>query len=90
MQANGWFPKRPPHYTGLVPVPAWDERNHWQGLVDVSLLPRSYDPVEGFIASANENINPPHGPLLISMPVSDYRKRRILKRLADLRVRAAD
>jgi penicillin amidase len=84
MQTNGWFPKRPEHYSGLVAVPGWDERNHWQGLLDTRLLPRSYDPPEGFIASANENINPPGGPQLISLPVPAYRKRRILKRLAEL------
>lgn len=81
MQANGWFPKRRPGHTGLIPVPAWDTANHWQGLLDVHQLPRVYDPPEGFIASANESINRPGGPLLTTQPVPDYRKRRIVERL---------
>ncbi len=84
MQANGWFPKRPSHVKGLIPVPAWNEENHWRGLLDVEQLPRSYDPPEGFIASANENINPPGGPELTTLPVPDYRKRRIAERLREM------
>jgi penicillin amidase len=84
MQANGWFPRRAPHTLGALPLPAWDERNHWQGLIDVELLPRRYDPPEGYIASANENINPPGGPVLTTLPVPDYRKRRIVERLEQI------
>jgi penicillin amidase len=47
-------------------------------------LPRVYDPPEGFVASANENINPPGGPQMVTQPVPDYRRRRIDERLADL------
>jgi penicillin amidase len=84
MQSNGWFPRRPPHVNGMIPVPAWDERNHWQGLIDVELLPHSYDPPEGYIASANENINPVGGPALTTLPVPDYRKRRIVELLSQI------
>lgn len=84
LQANGWFPKRRPGHNGLFPVPAWDEANHWQGWIAAEELPSLYDPPEGFVASANENINPPGGPMLITQPVPDYRKRRIAERLRDL------
>lgn len=84
LQAGGWFPRRPAHATGAVPLPAWDEQNHWQGLVPAEQLPSVYDPPEGFIASANENINPPGRPPLITLPVPDYRKRRIVERLQEL------
>jgi penicillin G amidase len=84
MQAGGWFPKRNPANSGLIPVPAWDEANHWRGRLDSYSLPRIYDPPEGFIASANENINPPGGPMFITQPVPDYRKRRIVERLREL------
>jgi len=83
-QASGWFPKRRAGHSGLIPVPAWDEANHWQGWVDSERLPRIYDPPEGFIASANENVNEPGGPTLVSLPVPDYRKRRIVERLEQL------
>jgi penicillin amidase len=83
-QASGWFPKRPAHNSGPLPVAAWDEQNHWQGWLASETLPRVYDPVSGFVATANENINPPDGPALVTLPVPDYRKRRIDERLAEL------
>ena len=57
MQGGGWMPKRNPANSGLLPVPAWDEANHWRGRLESYYLPRIYDPPEGFIATANENIN---------------------------------
>ncbi len=86
LQAGGWFPKRAKNHHGLVPIPAWDKRNHWRGLMSSDLLPRVYDPPEGYVATANENINPPGGPALITQPVPDYRKRRIDERLAAIEV----
>jgi penicillin G amidase len=84
MQACGWFPKRARDHNGLVPIPAWDKRNHWKGMLSSSLLPRVYDPPEGFVATANENVNPPGVPMLVTQPVPDYRKRRIDERLAEM------
>lgn len=83
-QASGWFPRRREGHNGLYPVPAWDERNHWQGRWPSDVLPRIYDPPAGFVASANEDINDPDGPRLITLPLPDYRKRRIVERLAEM------
>jgi penicillin amidase len=85
MQACGWFPKRAKGHNGLLPIPAWDRRNHWRGLVSTNQLPRVYDPPEGFVATANEDVNPTGGPLLVTQPVPDYRKRRIDERLAEMK-----
>lgn len=82
MQANGWFPRRPREHNGLYPIPAWDENNHWRGRLSTSVLPRVYDPPEGFVATANESINRPGGPLLVTQCVPDYRKRRADELLA--------
>jgi penicillin amidase len=84
MQASGWFPRRRAGNGGQVPVPAWNAKNHWQGWIDSRALPRVYDPPEGFVATANENINQPQGPQLVTLPVPDYRKRRIVERLLEL------
>ncbi|NIP84617.1 MAG: hypothetical protein GTO03_03310 [Planctomycetales bacterium] len=84
LQASGWFPLRAPHHHGLIPLPAWEKKNHWRGLLPSSFLPRIFDPPAGFVATANENINPPGGPELVTLPVPDYRKRRIDERLAAL------
>jgi penicillin amidase len=81
LQANGWFPKRPDHCGGVVPAPAWDPGNHWQGLVSPHLLPSIYDPPEGFVATANEPVDPPG---IVTLLVPDYRKRRIVRCLAEL------
>lgn len=83
-QASGRFPKRRPGHSGLLPVPAWDEQNHWHGWLSSEALPGIYDPTEGFVSSANENINSPGGPLLVTAPVPDYRKRRIDQRLREM------
>ena len=83
-QANGWFPDRGNGTSGLVPIAAWDERNHWRGRLPAAVLPRSYDPPEGFVAAANEDTNVPGGPRLVTMIVPDYRRRRIDQRLREL------
>ncbi|MEX2118722.1 MAG: penicillin acylase family protein [Pirellulales bacterium] len=83
-QASGWIPRRPKNHNGMLPIPAWEPANHWQGWLASHLLPASYDPPQGFVASANENINPPGGPLLVTQPVPDYRRRRIDERLSQL------
>jgi penicillin amidase len=84
MQANGWFPRRRKGNSGLVPVAAWDPRNHWQGKLSLDVLPRVYDPPCGYVSTANHDINPPGGPQLITLPLPGYRKRRIDQRLAEL------
>ncbi|HEY2759711.1 MAG TPA: penicillin acylase family protein, partial [Pirellulales bacterium] len=84
LQGGGWIPKRNPANSGLIPVPAWDESNHWRGRLENYYLPHIYDPPEGFIATANENINVPGEPMIVTMPVPDYRKRRIVERLREL------
>jgi penicillin amidase len=84
LQGGGWMPKRNPANSGLLALPAWDEANHWRGRIETYYLPRVYDPPEGFIATANENINRPGEPSLVTMPVPDYRKRRIVERLMQL------
>jgi penicillin amidase len=70
--------------SGIMPVPAWDPSNHWQGRVRVDLLPREYDPAIGFVASANEELYRRDGPPLHAHGQPDYRKRRIVERLTEL------
>lgn len=84
MQGNGRFPRRRHDASGLGPVAAWDARNHWQGMIGTDKLPRIYNPECGYIATANESINEPGKPTLISQTLPDYRKRRIVERLEEL------
>ena len=82
-QVSGWVPKRSRH-SGLLPVPAWEVANHWQGVVPAELLPSEYDPAIGFVASANEELYRTDGPPLHGYRLPDYRKRRIVERLTEL------
>ncbi len=84
LQTCGRIPQRGGGQIGLAPIPAWDEANHWQGFLPSELLPNQYDPAEGFLATANEEMNPPGLPWLATQPLNDYRKRRICERLAEL------
>ena len=38
-QANGSVSRAADGYSGLLPMPAWDENNHWQGWMPTELLP---------------------------------------------------
>lgn len=83
-QGCGQIPRRRKNYSGLAASPAWDVMNHWQGWLPRHLLPTSYDPPQGYLATANEEQNPPDGPMLVTQTVHDYRQRRILQRLSEL------
>lgn len=83
-QASGWLPKRSPGKAGLAPLPAWDNRSHWQGVLAPELLPSEYDPAIGFVSSANEELYLSDGTPLHAYRLPDYRKRRIDQRLTEL------
>lgn len=83
-QANGWFPDRGGGHTGLLPIPAWDECNHWRGRLPSEFLPGELDPPRGFVSSANESLDSPDRPQLSTLVLPDYRKRRIDERLSAL------
>ncbi len=84
LQGCGVVPKRDNPSAGLGPLPAWDDRNHWKGWLNIDLFPSVYDPPTGFLATANEECNPARGPLIVTQTLHDYRLRRIESRLRDL------
>ncbi|MQA12309.1 MAG: penicillin acylase family protein [Pseudonocardiaceae bacterium] len=57
---GGLVPKRS-GYDGLLPVPG-DGRYEWDGFYDGDDLPRSYNPPEGYFATANQMNLPPDFP----------------------------
>lgn len=83
-QCCGRIPKRGGGQIGLAPIPAWDVKNHWQGWVPTEMLPALFDPPAGYVATANEEINPSDLPWLVTQPLNNYRVRRISERLAEL------
>jgi penicillin amidase len=84
LQSCGRFPKRHEKFNGLTPIPAWDTGYHWKGWVEQELLPRVFNPPEGFVATANEEMNLPNRPAFVTQPLPGYRKRRIDQRLSEL------
>jgi penicillin amidase len=53
--ASGLMPKR--SWSGMLPVPG-DGSHEWSGFLTVDQLPQAYDPHEGWIATANNDILP--------------------------------
>jgi len=64
------------NHEGDRPVPGWDGEHEWLGFAPFEDLPKSFDPTEGYIASANEP--PEAGPVPIpGNYLPGYRKSRI-------------
>ncbi|WP_298517895.1 penicillin acylase family protein [uncultured Kordia sp.] len=78
-QMSGLLPIRKNGNNGFVPLIGWEKENDWQGFYPHSDLPRRYNPKEGFIATANENLSQygkvnPH-----TITMGSYRADRICK-----------
>jgi penicillin amidase len=68
---------------GRVPVPGWDARYDWQGLIPFEKLPVLRDPPSGRIVTANHKITPPGYKPFISVDwFPAYRADRIEELLA--------
>ena len=76
-QMTGWAPRRRQGVTGLVPLPGWKAENDWQGFLSPAEMPRCVNPVEGFIATANDDLNALGEADPINMPMGAYRAERI-------------
>jgi len=80
-QQSGLLPDR--RHSGLYPVPAWDESWHWKGMVPSEQLHSVLNPSESFLATANDDHNPPAGPLAVNLPMGSYRADRIRALLSE-------
>jgi penicillin G amidase len=79
-----WVGRAPirPASNGSRPVPGWTGEHEWQGFVPFDELPALADPPEGFIATANTQIQPDDYPYpLPSAYNSPFRVRRIRQML---------
>lgn len=81
-QMSGLMPKRREGVSGFVPLPGWKPENDWQGFVDYHDLPRCLNPPEGFIVTANQDLNALGNAKPINVPMAGYRARRIRDWLA--------
>ena len=80
-QQSGLLPDR--SHSGLHPVPAWEEQWRWRGIVPHDQLHSLLNPSEGFLATANNDLNPEDGPLVINLPMGSYRVDRIRALLSE-------
>jgi penicillin G amidase len=62
------------NHRGDRPVPGWDGEHEWEGFLPFEKLPKSFDPEEGYVASANEA---PEGDTIPGAYLPGYRKDRI-------------
>lgn len=76
-QLGGLFPKKAEGTSGLLPYLAWDESQAWQGMVSSEKYPRQYNPQEGMIVTANQDLNHLGDVAPMSLPMSSYRADRI-------------
>lgn len=64
---------------GRYPVPGWTDEYEWQGYIPFEELPYSFNPASGYIATANNQVNPWDYPYLITADWDyGYRAKRIV------------
>ncbi len=51
---------------GTIPVPGWTDEYEWTGYIPFEEQPYTFNPAEGYIATANNQIPPPDYPHLIT------------------------
>ena len=77
-KANGKIPIRKKG-DGLLPVPGWTDEYEWQGFIPYNELPRSVNPEEGFIATANNKVISDDYPYHISHIWAQYYRQQRIK-----------
>lgn len=76
-KANGKIPIRKKG-DGLLPVPGWTEDYGWEGYIPYDELPKTINPKEGFISTANNKVIDESYPYHISHDwAQPYRQMRI-------------
>ena len=81
-QAPGLIPIRatsvPNTPAGYWPAPGWDSQYDWKGYVPFEQLPWTFDPPEGYLVTANQQVTAtPGGPFLTTDWDRGYRSQRI-------------
>ncbi|MFN2589593.1 MAG: penicillin acylase family protein, partial [Actinomycetota bacterium] len=78
-QCTGLHPIRP-RGDGTLPVPGWSDEYEWQGYVPFEELPWSYNPTEGYVATANNRPHDDAYPYVLGKDfLPPFRARRIVE-----------
>ncbi len=80
---TGQVDVRPPGWTGATPYPGWDLASRSPRVLGEDERPHVLNPPEGFIATANERRDGPHGERWSTLPEPRYRRERLSEILAD-------
>ena len=80
-QMSGRLYDRPEGVSGLMPLPAWEPGYSPRGFVDKNKLPRLYNPKDGVIVTANNDLNEFGRVEAINLPMGAYRAERITRLL---------
>jgi penicillin amidase len=84
IRSNGLYPLRG-NFSGRLPVDGSSGEHEWTGFVPFDSYPEAYDPLQGFVLSANEVPAPPNYPYMSALGSlfdPGYRARRIHMLLA--------
>ncbi len=76
-QMSGLKPKRHTDVPGFVPMPGWEARYDWKGFEPYKNLPRKLNPRDGYIVTANNDLNEFGKTNPINLPMGPYRADRI-------------
>jgi len=80
---SGRCPVRAEGGSGLLPVPGWDPAFDWKGTYPVDCNPSLFNPPEGYIGTANQDINYCAKTRVCNLPMGDWRARRIHELLGE-------
>ena len=84
-QCRGEIPRRPGDAPAPLPVPGWNGQHEWQGSIPFAEMPRSVNPPQGCIVTANNRPVGADYPYYIGMDFAPgYRARRIADRIRNL------
>ena len=81
-QMAGLMPRRREGMSGLYPVAGWTSENDWRGFVPADELPTAYNPPEGVLATANQDLSALGQTRVQTAALNSHRADRILELLA--------
>jgi penicillin amidase len=82
-QMSGLMPERAAGNNGMVPFDGTKSSNDWKGWVSYQDLPSLYNPDNGYIITANHNLNYLGNSSPINCCMADYRAKRIEQLLVE-------
>jgi penicillin amidase len=82
-QQSGYLPKRSRNSDGLIALDASHKHNHWRDYSSEEVLITQKNPDVGYLCSANNLISGSRKNKSITLPIADYRARRVAQLLEE-------